>query len=148
MYDPWEGMGDSSLKFHSKQNWVCEKIPSSSKVLNQSLRVCTLSASNTEVNGRNRFLWTFLNNIPTNFPLDLWNHLEFLHTLWLDCWGTLIGCPSNLLEVQLRLHYEYSLGNKVYTFFWSRVYIKIDRWSDTMPPGLCHIARRPYAPEL
>ncbi len=62
-----------------------KKIPSGSKVLNQSFTVCTLSASNTEVNGRNRFLWTFLHDIPANFPLVLWNHLKFLHKLWFDC---------------------------------------------------------------
>ncbi len=27
------------------------------------------------------------------------------------------------VSTQLRLHFEYSLGNKVYTFFWSRVYM-------------------------
>ncbi len=108
-------------KVYAKQIWVLGKMPSGSKVLNQDLRVCTLSASNKEVNGRNRFLCTFLHSIPANFTLELWNHLEFLQKLWLDCLGTLIGCPSKLLGVQLRLHSKYSLGNKVYTFFWSRV---------------------------
>ena len=32
-----------------------------------------------------------------------------------------------LLGVQLQLHFEYSLRNKVYTFFWSRVYLH-DCW--------------------
>ncbi len=104
---------------HQKKNWVCEKIQSYSKVLNQSLKACTLPASNTEVYGKNRFLWTFWHNIPTDFSLELWHHLEFIHKPRLDWCRTLIGCR----EVELHLHFEYSLGTKLYTFFWSRVYI-------------------------
>ncbi len=78
---------------------------------------------NTKVNGRNRFLWTFLHNIPANFPLELWNHLEFIHKLWLHCQGTLIGCPSKLLGSSssyiLSTHWE----TKCILFFWSRVYM-------------------------
>ncbi len=53
-------------------------------------------------------------------------HFEFrwVSTQNLHHVGPLIGCPSKLLGVQLRLHFEYLLGNKVYTFFWSRVYLR------------------------
>ncbi len=122
MYDSQHRIGDSSLEFKTKQNWVCEKIQSGSKVLKQSLEACSLSASNKEVNGKNRFLWTFGHNFPTNFSLKLWGHLEFFHKSRLDCCRTPIGCPSNQLLALLNPHFEYSTGNKVYTFFWSRVY--------------------------
>ena len=62
--------------------WSSTPNKSGSKVLNQSLKVCTLSASNTEVNDRNWFLWTLWHNIPTNF---------FPRTLKPS------GCPSKLL---------------------------------------------------
>ena len=116
-------MRNSSLEFQSKHNqWVCEKIQSGSKVVKQSLEACTLSASNTEVNDKNRFLWTLWRDSPINFSLELWNHLEFCRKPKSDSCRTLIGRFSNLLRFLLHLHFEYSLANKVYTFFWSTVY--------------------------
>ncbi len=73
-----------------------KKIQSGSKVVKQSLKACTLSASNIEVNGKNRFLCTFWRNFPINFSLELWNHLEFCHKPKLNCCTTLIGSFSNL----------------------------------------------------
>ena len=122
MYDPWHGIGDSSVEFLIKRNRVCEKIQSGSKVLKRSSEPCALSASNKEVYGKNRFLWTFGHNFPTNFSLKLWGHLEFFYKWQLDCCRTPIGWPPNQLQALLNLYFEYLVGNKVYTFFWSRVY--------------------------
>ncbi len=118
---PMTCLGNSSLAFHTKWNRVCEKIQSGSKVLKQSLKACDLSASDKEFCGKTRFFWTFRHDFSTNFSLEIWNHLQFFHKPRLNCCKTLIGCPSNYLQALLNLHFEYSLANKVYTFFWSRV---------------------------
>ncbi len=119
-------MRNSSSEFQSKQNWVCEKNQSGSKIVSQSLKACTLSASNTEVNDKNRFLWTFWRDFPINFSLELWNHLEFCRKLKNDSCRTQIGRFSNLFGFPLHLYFEYSPANKVYTFFWSRAYLLMD----------------------
>ena len=97
-----------------------KKIQRNSKVVNKVWRRA-LSASNTEVNGENRFLWTFSRDFPVNFSLELWNYLEFSHKPKLDCCRTLLRSFSNLSGFLVHLHFEYSLGSEVYTFFWSRV---------------------------
>ena len=48
-----------------------KKIQSGSNVVKQSLKACALSAINTEVNDKNRFLWPFWLDFPINFSLEL-----------------------------------------------------------------------------
>ena len=78
----------------------------SSKVRKQSLKACALSSSNKKIYDKNRFLWTFWHDFPTNFSSELWEHLEVFHKPRLNFCRTLIVFFSNLLVVLLHVYFN------------------------------------------
>ncbi len=76
--------------------------------------------------GEKRFMWTFCHDMQWNFSSQHWNHLGVFSQPWLVSIGAEFqyAVPHNLSRFLLDLHFESSPENKVYTFFWSRVYTR------------------------
>ncbi len=108
---------DSQSEFPNNQARVCEEIPNGSKVLRESSLGCCVRKFTKLCFCHWLLCYWLIKCIPSNFDLELWNHLEFFHKLSFVWCGTSQAISHTLSWVPHDVGYEYLLTETQSVYF-------------------------------